>query len=142
MTTKTWPADEVQALLGVGSKKPEEYTSDWERRNATFFQMECDRSVLEELVRIGGASPTDSQNFSPTIGELLELTEGFTDVIFEGYVVYPPRDDCRVGVDAVRFTVGDDQALVVSTDGWVRSADELSFDQDGEGFTRFRLWWD
>ena len=117
---------------------------DWTKRNNIIWGSDdgptgndiksfetMDPTTLRELVELGFADPDDTQNYSPSIAEFLELSEIFPGMEFIGYAVSPDRADCRVSVEGFRapFSYG----LVNRTHG----ADEFDVSAD-----EIRAWWD
>lgn len=134
-----FPSGEVEKL--TGALRPA--TGD----PCVHFPENISYDTLVKLVEIGAAKPDDAQNSSPTIQEFLDIFKNMKDrVSFIGYVVYPPRDDCRVsieGFDACGF-IGDDLLnflqKVPFKDAYV---DEKNYKQNEEdGTWTLHCWWD
>lgn len=59
-------------------------------------------STVKELIKKGYLDPEDSQNSSPTAGEMVDFADdGSNKWNFSGYAVSPNRPDCRVTIDSV-----------------------------------------
>ncbi len=96
---------------------------------------------LNELVQVGAADPEGAQNESPTIGELLDELANLGDKVrFSGYIVYPPRKDCRVSVDGfdARGVTADERSELTAR----YSADECEECRRQDGSYDLRFWWD
>jgi hypothetical protein len=96
---------------------------------------------LNKLVQIGAANPERAQNDSPTVGEFLDELASFGDSIrFIGYVIYPPRKDCRVsveGFEAVGLTADEARDMAARY-----RADEFEKYKHTDGTYSVRFWWD
>jgi hypothetical protein len=98
-----------------------------------------DYASLEHLVAIGAARSDDRHNQAPKIGDLLARFRNHpSEVVFGGYVIWPPRADSRVSVDEIVVSKTDGIFSADIRELWGRSADE---DEDLSR-SAFRLWWD
>lgn len=59
--------------------------------------------ALDILVKRGWADPSDTQNNSPSLGEMLEFMRKFPEVTAHGYAVEAKRFDCRVTVEGLEY---------------------------------------
>lgn len=60
-------------------------------------------SAAEALIEKGYLDPDGTQNESPTAAEFMEFARSHPDMewVFNGYVVSPERDDCRVTLTGI-----------------------------------------
>lgn len=103
---------------------------------------------LGKLIEIGAADPDECQNRSPSIGDMAEAVERAlvaqkdAAIYFIGYVIYPPRSDCRVSVEGVEAYNLSAQAVVELVKTFHSANEfELEDDEDGNGYY-FRAWYD
>ena len=108
-----------------------------------FYGLSADK--LKELVSIGVVGLADHFNASPTVGEMLERTQ-HSVVTFEGYIVGPPRHDCRVTVDGFSVTTAHRTEADIAYAWWQGSKHEPDETTliEAQSHNRFsvRLWWD
>jgi len=113
---------------------------DWkkEKNGGTEPFKDMSLELLNTLIEENFIDPKESQNYSPTTQEFLELMQKFPSLRAHGYVVSPERDDYRVaieGVDGENFSLDDMQVLLEA----LLHADSLDFSiKDGS----IRSWWD
>jgi hypothetical protein len=116
-------------------------TPDPERPNSILRWRDGTLDDLAELLEIGACESDDCQNCSPSIQQFLDNLESYSDrVSLLGYVVYPPRDDCRVSVEgfvAERLTA--EEALDLMTR--YGHADDRDCQKLGDTYS-VRFWWD
>jgi len=85
-----------------------------------------------------GLVQNDKHNHAPELKELADLPD--EEIELEGYVIFQPRDDYRLSVDAVRVKKPNmiDERLL---DRWAGSADIVRFEgQELDAPVYF--WWD
>ena len=136
MTTvkNAFPEQKVREYLGVPKKLP---------IPEGLYSIDLSEQQLAHLVALGAAELEQTQNASPSIGVFLTRFVEYEDVAFQGYIVFPPRQDARVSVEGVTFTTRDTaEALFAVADESNRSADEVTVDIIAEGKVRITLWWD
>ncbi len=82
-----------------------------------------------------------TQNYSPRIGEFLQLCDVYKDrITLHGYVILPPRFDYRVsieGFEATRLTADEGLSLVTT----YHHADSIEVDKTDTGYCVY-AWWD
>lgn len=89
------------------------------------------------LVELGAIDRHESQNNSPSFGDLIDLAEEF-GLTLHGYRVPPERDDERISCEGLAGTVSRGKAIALLLSA-VRDADDLQYDENtGEFF----CWWD
>lgn len=95
---------------------------------------------LKQLVDLGFANKRESQNYGPTIEEMLDFADENPELEmeFDGYAIDGKRDDYRVTIDAVTIYFNDaDFEQRVRGIEFVRCADEFSL-LEGSVYG----WWD
>lgn len=95
-------------------------------------------SLMEDMMRIGFADPTECQNSSPSIGDFIRFCRNHpeTEFTFNGYLVARTRDDTRISIEGMDTKqLNTDKELVKD---FLQNADELSFNDDGS----FHSWYD
>jgi hypothetical protein len=101
------------------------------------------RALIEEIGHDTDTYPLeDSQNSSPTMGEMLRLCELWPGSTLEGYTISKPREDYRVSADAIhlfseKLSLGFVQEVLNLTTG----ADEADIYVANGGY-KARIWWD
>jgi hypothetical protein len=132
----SFPVAEVERITGTSSNPSPEWGS-----YAPFPAGGITWEQLNELVQVGAADPEQTQNASPTIGEFLDQLAAFgTRIRFIGYIIYPPRNDCRVsveGFEAVGLTADESRELTARY-----RADEVTNGGQPDGTHSVRFWWD
>jgi hypothetical protein len=133
-----FPVAEVERITGTSCRDPSN------SQTGTYVRFPDEGLTWEqvnELVRVGGADPEETQNDSPTIGEFLNELAFLGDRIrFIGYIIYPPRDDCRVSVEGFegRSLTAEDALELAAR----YRADEVTKDRRPDGTYDVRFWWD
>lgn len=124
--------------LIFGAYEPDKYSG-----GIRYFN--CDVNLLRQLVEEKFADPSETQNNSPSIQDMLDTFSDIADdtnVEFGGYAVSPDRDDYRVTIESVDVFVPKENenelSMLVET---LRYADEFSMDPTGDGFI-IHAWWD
>lgn len=96
---------------------------------------------LKGLVDKGLADPHDRQNDGQSIESIIELGERLpgANITVDGYVVFPPRNDQRISVDAVTVDYSNCVGAHVEDilDDFAEYADEK---EDENGI--YYMWWD
>ena len=93
--------------------------------------------VLIDLIKIGAAERSEAQNDGPSIGDLLKFFRSVRgEVLYFGYIVLPPRPDCRVTISGFVFTAANtaDREKVINR---FHDADEFNVVRG-----KIRAWWD
>lgn len=90
----------------------------------------------DKLLAMGAVWPDDSQNYSPSFSEFVELAHEF-GLTLHGYRVVETRGDERITCEGLSGRITDSQirGVVMSA---LRQADEFTIDDDNS----FRSWWD
>jgi hypothetical protein len=135
---KSFPTAEVERI--TGTRRPD--ASDPRKDTHVRFPDEgLTWEQLNELVQVGAADPENVQNDSPMIGEFLDELANLGDrVRFIGYIIYPPREDCRVSVEGFEaFGLTADEALDLAAR---YRADEFDKNRRPDGTYDVRFWWD
>ena len=104
----------------------------------------CRRATLQHLVANNFGDEEECQNYSPSIKEFLDITEGFEeeDISFQCYAVSPKRDDYRITVEGVSIKIDDkDYDSLCSLVSHFRSADEFSLEHGHDKLSIY-AWWD
>ena len=102
------------------------------------------RDSLGELIDIGVVSLDDEFNNCPSVGKMLRHANN-ADITFEGYIVGPPREDCRVTVDGYTMTIAGRDDARLSRDYWDFTdyePDERDIIELPDNRFSVRLWWD
>jgi hypothetical protein len=89
MNAATFP---TQRVIEITGKRPPE-----EGDPLVYHTYTADE--LRQLVECGAANPEETQNDSGTIAEFLELATKHPTLDYIGYIVFPPRSDCRISVE-------------------------------------------
>jgi hypothetical protein len=122
-----YPIEEVCSILEIPNE-PHLGGIRW-FRDATEAQ-------IRQLIALGAANPESGWNEAPALGDLL-AAPGYK--CFDGYVVYPPREDARVTIDGltVRGLLPDEAWQL--HEQW-SNADDLRIEDE---LTRtVSAWWD
>jgi hypothetical protein len=135
---KAFPVAEVERITGTLSPDASGAEGD---TYVPFPEEGLTWEQLNELVQVGGADPENAQNDSPTIGEFLdEVAHLGGRIRFIGYIIYPPRSDCRVSVEGFEgFGLTADEALDLAAR---YRADEFDKARQPDGTYDVRFWWD
>jgi hypothetical protein len=104
--------------LGIDSAK-----NDCARRDFTVEQ-------AEKCIAEGWMDPEDTQNSSPTAGEIVKFCKANPAFIMHGYVVSPHRDDTRVSLEGVRAVKKPTAKQVKAFAEMFRCADDFTLAPD------------
>ena len=96
---------------------------------------------LKELVDRGLADPSERQNAGQSIGAIIELGERLPEakIFVDGYVIFPPREDQRVSVDAV--TVDYSNCVGAHVEDILDDFAEDEDEKENEN-NEYYMWWD
>ncbi len=86
--------------------------------------------TIKKLMELNYLDPNESQNDSPTAGEMIEFAERYGDYEFGGYVIALKRSDYRVNLTTISKSQPVDREEELAFIKRFRFADE--FDVDGE----------
>jgi hypothetical protein len=137
----TYEDEEVGVLRILDFEETREFLANAVVR-FEYFTSTMVQELAEQLKGVYGIefiNPKDRQNGGPTLENALKVAEKH-GLLLGGYVVFPPRDDARITVDAViippekRFK---ELQEVLSELDFISTPDKY-FDEDGN----LVLWWD
>ena len=119
-----------------GSYEPEKYLGG-------IRSFECNVETMRKLIDERFADPDETQNDSPSIGELMSAFEGTDiDVTFGCYAVSPERSDYRITIESADVSIletdYDNLCCIIESFRW---ADEFNIEHIGEKFY-IHAWWD
>lgn len=112
---------------------------DWEHENKGGIEPfeRAPLSVIAALYEEHFLDPLESQNASPTAGEILAFMCRYPAVLASGYVVSPKRDDYRVSIDWIEVPfLSVTPSLKSEFEALCQDADEIDTSAD------LSCWWD
>jgi len=94
-----------------------------------------DIGTIDRLVHAGFLTLEDTQNDSPTAGDLVKFMRQWPGVYAHGYAIGGDRDDARISLEGLAYDGIPTRALVAAFTVAFRHADEFSLKP-------LRAWWD
>ena len=90
----------------------------------------------EELLRLLPELSDDTQNWSPTAREFIDLAKRIPGTLLDGYRIIPTRSDERYSIEACRIP-REECTVDLVLELYEMGPDEMGWDGD-----YLRLWWD
>ena len=106
-----------------------EYDEEKYMGGARYFES-VSTETIKKLMELNYLDPNESQNDSPTAGEMIEFAERYGDYEFGGYVISSKRNDYRVNLTTISKLQPVEYEEEMDFIKKFRFADE--FDVDGE----------